>query len=523
MTSFAKFSKSAKKITPYLPRQSKPSALNQNHNVKKRSTPSIRAPPKTTTRQQSTPETCIPQSNHSPVVPRSPVEHCTTIQNAVASELSLELFKADQSDKPLAVERCRGIVDKIRGLNGVEHLVVSDLSAVDAAYILNVVGEDDTIRKRITFLPSQGQLTVKMPIEAHEAVLAPLTHAYTKAIYQMGHDNTVVQVQISGNTCFDGEHITGDPDMHVRVSSNLSNTSPEYTSVMITTVAFTPHGEAPTIVELDHYCTDGREMESVTSFNVLEATAYSCPLDTSEIAKRSRSSLPKSYDEWKPNQTKKNAFGPVISDGHTWIDVSMVNMHVWTRTSSDTRINVYQRKAGYAYGSVHPTYDVDDVDKLLGVALKRISQKVLSNYEKCLQGTKQARRAREPSSLAGDSSEEYVDVSHDEPSVSSDSDSDEDEALYQDPDEAELTATIARLRSWEPTSPIVNWKELKAALIAGIWNTGYMRYKSWHESLRKRDRQEAFDGQDSEHYNEGHPNEDQRTTRSMSKRLRTDI
>lgn len=138
----------------------------------------------------------------------------------------------------------------------------------------------------------------------------------------------------------------------------------------------------------------------------------------------------------------------------------------------------------------------------------------MSNYEKCLRGTKQARRAREPSSLAGDSSEEYADDSHDEPSVSSvgDSDEDEEQELYQDPDEAELTATIDRLRNWEATVPTVNWKELKAALVTGIWNTGYRRYKSWCQSLDKRDWQEAFDDQDSEH----------RTTRSMSKRLRTD-
>lgn len=186
MTSFAKFSESAKKFTPYLPvpRKSKHRALNQNHNVKKLSTPSIRAPPKTTTRQQSTPENYVPQPNHSPIVPRSPVEHCTIIQNTVASELSLELFKADQSDKLLAVgmrdyfcltglinpsllaERCRDIVNEIRGLNGVEHFVVSKrcllkrfgdslrwrqvsgLSVVDAAYILDDVREDDTIRKR---------------------------------------------------------------------------------------------------------------------------------------------------------------------------------------------------------------------------------------------------------------------------------------------------------------------------------------------------------------------------------------
>ncbi|KAG0694382.1 hypothetical protein DFH29DRAFT_1006380 [Suillus ampliporus] len=352
-----------------------------------------------------------------------------------------------------------------------------------------------------------------MPSDTHEAVLVPLISAFTRVFDQMGHDNAVVQVHTNGNTHFAGNHV---PDVHIRVTSTLSHTSSEPKSVGLTEVAYA-QSEAAAIQKLHKYTLDAEDMESVSCIKVSETTAYASPSRTSDIARQSRSSGHlKSYDEWTPMQTMKNAFGPVISDGHTWIDVSMVDMHVWTRTSSDTPINVYQRKAGYAYGSIYPNHDVDGVDKLLGVAIKKISQKVLSCYENCLRGTIEARRAREPSSIAGDSSEEYADDSHDEPPVSSVSDSDEDEALYQDPDEAELTATITRLRSWEPTSPIVNWKELKGALITGIWNTGYMRYKKWYTSLGKRDRQEAFDGQDSEHRNEGH-----RTTRSMSKRLRT--
>ncbi|KAG2353001.1 hypothetical protein BDR07DRAFT_1497241 [Suillus spraguei] len=128
--------------------------------------------------------------------------------------------------------------------------------------------------------------------------------------------------------------------------------------------------------------------------------------------------------------------------------------------------------------SIHPDYDVDDINKLFSVAIKKISQKVLSCYEECLRGTKEAHGSREPSSIVDGSGEEYVNDSHDEPSVSSASDSDEHEELYQDPDENELTATIKRLRNWEPMLPIINWKEFKVALIVGVWSTGYLCYKS---------------------------------------------
>lgn len=58
----------------------------------------------------------------------------------------------------------------------------------------------------------------------------------------------------------------------------------------------------------------------------------------------------KLFDEWKPKRMKKNAFGLVIVDGHTWIDVSRVDIHAWVCTSSTTLINVNRRNAGCAHG-----------------------------------------------------------------------------------------------------------------------------------------------------------------------------
>jgi hypothetical protein len=188
-----------------------------------------------------------------------------------------------------------------------------------------------------------------MPTDAHEAVLAPLTYACTKAIYEMGHDNAVVQVHVSGNTRFLGDHITGDPDMHIRVSSTLSHTSSEPKSLFIIEVCFV-QGEIPIIGKLNYYTIDGQDLESVSSFHAPERKPYSCPADDTDIARRLRSSPLKSYDEWKPELTKKNAFGPVIVDGHTWIDVSKVDIHAWVRTSPTAPIDINQRSAGYAYG-----------------------------------------------------------------------------------------------------------------------------------------------------------------------------
>ncbi|KAG1883127.1 hypothetical protein F4604DRAFT_1921030 [Suillus subluteus] len=194
-----------------------------------------------------------------------------------------------------------------------------------------------------------------MPTDAHEAVLAPLTYACTNTIYGMYHDNAVVQVHVSGNTCFISDHITGDPDMHICMSSTLSDTSSESKLLMTMEVGFT-QGKRPVIGKLNYYIIDSQDLESTSSFHL--------------------------YDEWKPKWTKKNTFSPVI-----------VNIHAWVRTSPTAHIDVHQCNASYAYGSLHPEHHLDDVDRLFGSALKRISQKILSYYEEHMEGACQAHKA----------------------------------------------------------------------------------------------------------------------------------
>ncbi|KAG0698400.1 hypothetical protein DFH29DRAFT_878009 [Suillus ampliporus] len=211
------------------------------------------------------------------------------------------------------------------------------LSAAGAAG--DAVREDDVIRKR-SIIPysCQDQLMVKMPSDTHEAVLVPLISAFTRVFDQMSHNNTVVQVHTNGNTHFAGSHV---PDVHIQVTSTLSHTSSEPKSIRLTEVTYA-QSEAAAIQKIHKYTLDAEDMESVSCIKVSETTVYACPSRTSDIAIQLRSlGHLKLYDEWTPMQTMKNAFGPVILDGHIWIDVSMVDMHVWTHTSLDTPINVY--------------------------------------------------------------------------------------------------------------------------------------------------------------------------------------
>ncbi|KAG2109799.1 hypothetical protein BD769DRAFT_1779090 [Suillus cothurnatus] len=194
-------------------------------------------------------------------------------------------------------------------------------------------------------------------------------------------------------------------------------------------------------------------------------------------------------------------------------------------SASTANIDVNQRNSGYAYGSLYPEYCVDDVDKLFGTVLKKISEKILSCYEEHMEG---ARRARGTSSgFAEDGDQEVVEEPEPDVELSDlSSISDSDEEIDEAPDEDQLAVTIASLSNWQPTLPVVDWRELKNTLITGIWNTAYSRYRSWHERLKKRDVQEAFD--DQEYHNERrrderHHDEEPRMTRSMTKRLRPHV
>lgn len=292
-----------------------------------------------------------------------------------------------------------------------------------------------------------------MPNDAHEAVLAPLTYACTKAIHSMGDDNALVQVHVNENARFLGDHITGNSHMHIRLSSTLSHTSSEPKSLMMVQVGFN-QGEIPVIRKLDYCTIDSQDLESASSFHVSEGRPYSCPAGDSETARLSRFTSLKSFDEWKPKRTKKNAFGPVIVDGHTWIDVSRVDIHAWVRTSPTTPINVNRRNAGYAHGSIYPEFDLDHVDKLFGTALKRINQRILSCYEEHAEG---ARRDREASGGFAEESGSHVEATHSAVELSD-----------EEPDEDELETTIASLRNWEPKLPIVNWKEIRVCSSRGF-------------------------------------------------------
>lgn len=155
------------------------------------------------------------------------------------------------------------------------------------------------------------------------------------------------------------------------------------------------------------------------------------------------------------------------------------------------------------FQSIYPEFDINHVDELFGTTLKRISQRILPCYEEHAEGARWDHEAF--GGFAGEGgtcrvaevSGSHVEATHGAVELSNlSSMGDPDGEIDEEPDEIELEATIASLRNWEPKLPIINWKEIKGVLITGIWNTWYSHYKSWYESLNKREKQEDLEDQE---------------------------
>ena len=101
--------------------------------------------------------------------------------------------------------------------------------------------------------------------------------------------------------------------------------------------------------------------------------------------------------------------------------------------------------------------NVASVDAMIGLGLEKIRDVILLHAEHILRQEESDGSSSSASGGTSNSSDSSIEV---------------------DP--------LQAVRLWRPTLPIISWDEVKGALITGIWNTAYMHYKVWHESLLKR-------------------------------------
>jgi hypothetical protein len=170
------------------------------------------------------------------------------------------------------------------------------------------------------------------------------------AIRTIGHDSVMTQVQVHGNTRFSGNTITADPDIHIRIASLVE--SPPFatpTSLWVTECAFS-QTEQQVMTKLSSYITDCPGLVAVMKI-VIKEVAFSNPREDSIIANRLRTRRAvMSPAQWMPKRTRSNFFGPVVANGHHWIHIQSIKVHVWVR-KSDAPIDLNTRNPDvYANG-----------------------------------------------------------------------------------------------------------------------------------------------------------------------------
>ncbi|KAG1778073.1 hypothetical protein EV702DRAFT_1196488 [Suillus placidus] len=147
-----------------------------------------------------------------------------------------------------------------------------------------------------------------------------------------------------------------------------------------------------------------------------------------------------SFEEWTPLRTRSNQFGPVISEGHSWVELSKIEFHTWIRPE-DSAIDLDNDDSlVYSKGSIFPIENTQEMDIMIGRGIARIRDIILHHL------------------------------------VLLDPEGDHDD-----------------VRQWTPPAKVIRWKEIKASLVTAVWATAYNHYKLWHRSILKRKAEGADD------------------------------
>lgn len=296
-----------------------------------------------------------------------------------------------------------------------------------------------------------------LPSQAHEQPITQINFAFQTAITSIGHDNALVQVHAHANSRFSGDSIHADPDIHIICTPFVDIGVPNKSISLWILENCLSQTESAGRDKIRRIIADESGILLASLINMIEAHRYANPDPGSEIAQRLRSKPVMSFEEWTPTRTRSNQFGPVISEGHSWVELSKIEFHTWIR-AEDSAIDLENDDPSvYSKGvsddlftfspclsthlqSLFPIENTSDMDAMIGRGIAKIRDVILHHL------------------------------------VLLDPEGDHDD-----------------VRQWTPPAKVIRWKEIKASLVTAVWATAYNRYKLWHRSLLKRKAEGADD------------------------------
>ena len=109
--------------------------------------------------------------------------------------------------------------------------------------------------------------------------------------------------------------------------------------------------------KLRAYVRDAPNLLVVGKLLIKEGTPYHSPGSKGSNVKRLRSSKWMTQNEWT-SSCGNSQYARVVADGYTWFSLSSVELHVWIRKPSESKIDLDSMSGdGYAFG-VRPSFHV---------------------------------------------------------------------------------------------------------------------------------------------------------------------
>ncbi|KAI6035710.1 hypothetical protein EDC04DRAFT_2897734 [Pisolithus marmoratus] len=325
--------------------------------------------------------------------------------------------------------KCEKMVEVILGAQQ-EYLVYEGVSMSDYNYVVGRL-EESGYRKtwnRLTYFPISERLMVSSPSALHDSILGALMGRLGAILSTIPvPSDTVIYRTMQARSVSVGS-VRAVPDSTVMMCTRGGRVADP---IWLMECAFT-QSDRDVMQKLNSYVQEIPSLLVVGKLVIKQGQRYRSPGSKASAAPQLRSSELMTQRQWADRLGDE--FEQVISDGHTWLSLSSVEFHVWTRQAGNSKIELSDTDGdGYALGTLYPTVNLDDINHAFQRGLELIKQEVLMVLE----------------------------------SVNA------DRALFD------------CAAAWSPPSPVES-ASLRSALEYGACATAYERYADWRSNLKKK-------------------------------------
>ncbi|KAI6099011.1 hypothetical protein F5141DRAFT_404759 [Pisolithus sp. B1] len=282
---------------------------------------------------------------------------------------------------------------------------------------------------RLTYFSMSERLMVSSPSALHGSVMGTIMGHLTSVPETIPVPmDTVIYRTFSANSVI-VESVRAISDLTVKMCTRGGRVGK---SIWLMESAFS-QSDSDVMRKLNAYVQDIPSLLVVGKLLIKQGQQYHSPGSKGSAALRLRSSNLMTQEEWTSGHDA-DEFEQVVVDGHTWLMLSSVEIHVRMRQAGNSKIELNDTDGnGYAFGTLFPTVNLGDINNA---------------FQRCFELVKQ---------------EVFVELE----SINA------DRALFD------------RTAAWSPPCPMES-ASLRSALVYGAWAMAYDRYAHWRTTLQKK-------------------------------------